>query len=192
VVPGPYWGGLHNSQTAQRPGTGAVLTPQDLLARTATFAPGTGTPAGRLSQPSARTATLASQPGGSSSRTASARARAAADGDFGGAGPGYATPAPGQPLRGDYLFGQQQTGSSGSGDPWALGVAPGKGPVLRGSPEQAPACRAFRAKGSADNLAMARHDKIVNSSPAKNAQSAPLRNVYSGRDAPSRLGPRRG
>jgi hypothetical protein len=39
---------------------------------------------------------------------------------------------------------------------------------------------------------MARHDKIVNSSPAKNAQNAPLRNVYSGRDAPSRLGPRRG
>lgn len=37
---------------------------------------------------------------------------------------------------------------------------------------------------------MRRNDKIVNSSPAKNEQGAVLRNAYSGRDAPSRLGPR--
>lgn len=187
VVPGPYWGGLPGASNVPRPGTGAVLTPQNLLARTASFAHGMATPAGPTHPPpSARqppTLPAKPQPSGAySSETASARARAAADGDdFGGVGPGYATPkSPGRAARleGAYLFGQPQPQPQHAGG---------------GSPEPAPAAfQLFRvSKGAAaDSPAMARGDKIVNSSPAKNANNAALRHAYSGRDAPSRRGPR--
>ena len=161
MTPGPYWGGLPGTKV-ERPGTGAVLTPQELMMRTASYAASSADPNEPTPRYSARQ---------------------------GNSGDGNAVATPGRSARGDYRFGQPPDSSRSKREQWASCVAPGKGPVLVGSPERPPEIP-FRAAGEADNLAMRRNDKIVNSSPAKNEQGAELRNAYSGRDAPSRLGPR--